>query len=56
MDLLALATEGYRWLVGIALIVFTYHVLKRIFQRPFKDEFALDEPDYMVKFDWKKRS
>jgi len=52
MSLLELAVEGYRWLVGIALVILMYNVMKKLLTQPFKDENALDEPDYMIKVHW----
>lgn len=53
MELLDIAIEAYRWVVGFALLVFTYTVLKRIFLKPILDE--MEEPDYMVKVHWRTK-
>ena len=42
-----LLIEGYRWLVGIVLLVVVWRVLKTVFTRPFVD--PLEQPDYMIK-------
>ena len=47
-----LLIEGYRWLVGVVLLVVVYRVLKTVFQRPFID--PLEQPDYMVHIRSKK--
>ena len=48
MDLLI---EGYRWLVGLVLLLVVYRVLKTAFQRPFVD--PLDQPDHMIRIKWR---
>ena len=46
-DFFELFIFTYRFLVGMALIILTYNVLKKLFLGPFKDE--LDPPDYMIR-------
>ena len=53
MDLINLAIEGYRLLVGFALLIAALIILKKSFSEPFVDE--LDKPDYMIKVHGKKQ-
>ena len=48
-----LLLDGYRLLVGVALLVVVYGVLKRCFREPFID--PLDQPDYMIKLHRSKK-
>ena len=53
MDLMNLAIEGYRLLVGFALLIAALIILKKSFSEPFVDE--LNKPDYMIKVHGKKQ-